>query len=166
MHALLDCGYITCVSVHYEPQVNFSAVQITKTLPDLNDIFRIFRQIHVHNFLVAILLYVVAYFTGGILTILVSIWNGFIIGISVQTALMNDIKVTKLLMYLLHAPFEFVALTWFGALGLLGTENLNKIIKEEELSLNNFPKVRNYYYPAILLLIAAMIETFLFAFQI
>lgn len=114
------------------------------------------KELFLHNLFVAFLLSIGGLFTAGSLSLIVLLYNGFIatssiINIVQQSSLLN------ILPNLTHAPFEIVALIWFGSIGLSGTTLISNFIKEK-ITITDFYALQNVWKPIILLLIAALIE--------
>lgn len=119
-----------------------------------------------HNMIVAFFLSVAGYFTGGILTMIGLIWNGFLIGTIIESAIAHQLTLLIILLSLIHAPFEIGAFLWFGALGLKGLQNLNRLWHNQPVTLKNHPKPKEFIIPSILLAIAAIIESGLFVLNV
>jgi hypothetical protein len=125
---------------------------------------RAFVKIFLTNTGVALLLSVGGYFTGGLLAVFISLWNGIKLGLIFGKALFH-FSLIYLLTAFIHGPFEIAAFSWFGGLGLLGFLNVRKIWKKEKPTLHDFPDFKNFVPPLALLLMAAVIETSLFVFN-
>lgn len=123
-------------------------------------------SIFTHNMMVALVISVAGYLTGGILTIIGLIWNGFLIGTIMETAFVNHLTILQILLGLIHAPFEIGAFLWFGALGLKGLQNLNRVLHDQPVTLRNHPKPKEFVMPSILMTVAAVIESVLIVLNV
>jgi len=124
----------------------------------------LFFKIFLNNALVALLISVGGYFTGGLLAVIISFWNGVKLGLIVGEALFH-LSLMYILFALIHAPLEITAFCWFGAIGLLGFQNVRRIWSEKKPTLATFPRYRDFIPPLVLLFIAAFTETSLFIFH-
>ena len=105
------------------------------------------------------------YLSGGILSVLVSVWNGFLVGIIIAEVA-DYTTVGLIFMRLMHCPVEIIALSWFGGIGLLGFGNVKKIFLNKPIALSVLPSPEVLKKPSALLAVAAIVETSLFVFQI
>ena len=121
---------------------------------NINDFIYIFSK----NILVAVFYVFFGYFSVGTITLLVSVYNGILLGV-VCSSYLECNSLFDLLINLIHAPFEILALCIYGAIGLCGFKyefRVNSI--SDFIILLNSTKIYNVT-AFILLLIAAMIET-------
>ncbi len=126
-----------------------------------------FAKIFLNNFIVGILLSIVGFLTGGVLSVVYLIFNGFFITNSIMLALITGnptAEIISLLIY--HAPFEIVALIWLSVIGLGGFSFYRKILKSDYIDkLQIKTSLRQLLYPNLLLLFAATVETLSGYFQ-
>lgn len=126
-----------------------------------------FAKIFLNNFIVGILLSIVGFLTGGVLSVVYLIFNGFFITNSIMLALITGnptAEIISLLIY--HAPFEIVALIWLSVIGLGGFSFYRKILKSDYIDkLQIKTSLRQLLYPNLLLLFAAIVETLSGYFQ-
>ncbi len=152
-------GYLISGTLSYEP-VDFSKnVRANNTSKQILDIF---LKIWGTNLVVATLLSYAGYFTGGILTIIISIWNGFILGIGLHSFFLrfgyNNIKLTFQIFG--HIPLEVLTFCWFGRLGLSGWRIIVAVFSEKDID-QKIPSLKRMIYPFVLLTIAAIFESYL-----
>lgn len=121
----------------------------------------LFFKIFLTNAGVALLLSVGGYFSGGLLSVIISLWNGVKLGIIVGQTLFH-ISLLYVFLGLIHFPLEITAFCWFGGLGLLGFLNVKRIWNNKKPTLAEFPGYKKFMLPFSLLFGAAIIETSLF----
>ena len=112
-----------------------------------------------NNLFTGFILCILGYLSFGFLAIMVSLYNGYIFGLVVNTFVS---KYTFASMYLvfLHAPMEVYALCYLGAIGLMGFSNLRKILAHEPIVyFEQFPRLPFFFLPILFLAIAACIES-------
>ncbi len=118
-----------------------------------------FIGIFLHNIVVGILLSVVGYFTGGFLTSVVLIWNGFLVALVYNMGIIYQLPLDSILYASKHAPVEVYAFLVFADFGLQGRIFITKIFKHNEIDFSLIPNYRKLLFPTILLIIAAFLET-------
>ena len=116
-----------------------------------------FIGIFINNIVVGILLSIVGYFTGGFLTLIILIWNGFLVAIVYNMAIYH-LPLNTILYASKHAPIEIYAFLIFSDFGLEGRFFIKKIFKNNEIDFTLIPKYKNLVFPIILLLIASILE--------
>lgn len=121
----------------------------------------LFSKIFLTNTVVALLLSIGGYFSGGLLSVIISLWNGVKLGMIVGQALFH-LSLISLLLAFIHGPFEIVALCWFGGIGMLGFWNVKRIWNNKKPVLISFPGYKKFVPPLVLLFGSAIIETSLF----
>ncbi len=117
-----------------------------------------FIGIFLHNIVVGILLSVVGYFTGGFLTSVVLIWNGFLVALVYNMGI-YQLPLDSILYASKHAPIEVYAFLMFADFGLQGRFFITKILKHNEIDFSLIPNYRKLLFPTILLIVAAFLET-------
>lgn len=123
---------------------------------DLNVFVKIFKN----NLIVGVLLSLGGYFTSGILTVLVLLWNGIILG-SVFT-LFHNLNISLELfisMFIIHGIPEFYGLILFSSIGYKGYKFYNSFFNTGKFNIDL--KIKEFKYPTLLLILAAIIETIL-----
>jgi uncharacterized membrane protein SpoIIM required for sporulation len=118
----------------------------------------IFLFILANNCIVALFLSALGFFTGGLLTAVVNMWNGIFFGLILFIT--AHYTPGKLWVALLYGPFELPAFFLFSAFGFEGFAYLKKILsaKAVHITLQNLQLTR-LWLPGALLLVAAVIET-------
>ena len=110
-----------------------------------------------HNLYVAFLLSIGGLFTAGSLSLITITYNGFMATSIISFfCLQNSLLIT--FSKLIHAPFEIIALIWFGSIGLFGATLTSKFIKNKQITINDLYILKETWKPFLLLLIAALIE--------
>ncbi len=129
---------------------------------DIITCVEVFFTILSNNLAVAFILAFLGYFSFGLVSIFVSIYNGFILSLHI-TSFLNTYTVYSLYKVLLHAPTEFFSLCYFGAFGITGFSNFLSVINEEKYSHYNFlTSLKILYLPIFLLFFSALIESDLY----
>lgn len=113
--------------------------------------------VFISNLTVGFLLSIVGYFTGGLLTILILIWNGFLVAMVYNMAYYL-LPMNTILYATKHAPFEIYAFLIFADFGLKGRLFVKKILVNNEINLTIFPSLKNLIFPIILLFFASILE--------
>ncbi len=121
----------------------------------------LFCKIFLNNILVGFVVSVVGYFTGGLLTGITFVWNGFILGITIEEALSHGISGPILIYSLsIHGPIELISFLYLGTIGFKGIYFYKHLLRN---NLNDFkyqlPSIKLFIYPILGLLIAALIES-------
>jgi len=119
-------------------------------------------KILLNNLFTSFILCILGYLSFGLLAVMISLYNGYIIGLIINSFVS---KYTFASMYLvfLHAPIEVYVLCYFGAIGLMGFENLRKMLADEHFDyFERIPRLKFFLIPLFFLLIAACIESDLF----
>ncbi|WP_044401284.1 stage II sporulation protein M [Lacinutrix sp. Hel_I_90] len=114
--------------------------------------------IFIYNLGVAFLLSFVGYFTGGLLTLIILLWNGFLIAIVYNMAIYK-LPVDTILYASKHAPIEIFAFLIFADFGLKGRFFIKRILNKNEIDFTLIPNFKNLIYPTILLILASILET-------
>lgn len=117
-----------------------------------------FIGIFIYNITVGFLLSILGFFTGGLLTALILIWNGFLIAMVYNIAIYK-LPIDTILYASKHIPFEIFAFLIFAQFGLKGKSFISNILKKNEIDFSLIPKIKNLSYPTFLLIIAAILET-------
>jgi uncharacterized membrane protein SpoIIM required for sporulation len=126
----------------------------------LNFDVTVFRKIFLKNIIVAFLLSIGGYFSGGVLTVAVLFVNGFFLGSYFTSYHYCNISLLKFSYYFIfHGILEFYSFFLFSNIGYNGYEFYRKIIFKNETRINI--KLIPFIKPTILLVIAALIECFL-----
>lgn len=114
--------------------------------------------IFIYNLVVGFLLSFVGYFTGGFLTLMILLWNGFLVAIIYNMAIYK-LPIDTILYATKHAPIEIFAFLIFADFGLKGRFFIKNILKNNEIDFLLFPKFKNLIYPTLLLAVASILET-------
>jgi len=117
-----------------------------------------FIGIFINNIIVGFLLSVFGYLTGGFLTLLILIWNGFLVAIVYNMAF-YQLPLDTILYASKHVPIEVYAFLIFSEFGLKGRYFFLNIFKNNEIDFKLTPKYKTLILPIVLLFIAAILET-------
>lgn len=90
-----------------------------------------FFGILINNIIVGILLSILGYFTGGVLTLSILVWNGFLVALVYNLA-SYQLPLDKILYASKHTPFEVYAFLIFADFGLQGRFFVRRILKYKE----------------------------------
>lgn len=138
----------------------------------LSRFFRTFWSVLGTNLAVALVVSIGGLLTGGFLTLLTFVWNGFLIGtIWQQYVLGPKVTLKEAVVIFAHAPCELVALVGFGNLGLLGFPLYRGLLRGatpaywQQLR-GACWQIRSYVWFGSILLIAALVESFLLAWHL
>lgn len=122
--------------------------------------FLVFFKILTKNVFVSFLLYFVSFVGFGLLSPAILLLNGMYLGemINFQGVSFKNIYVY----FVFHGPLEIISFAIFGSLGLKGIKFYRDFFKEGwSVARTNIPKLRELIFPSLLLLFAALIESFL-----
>lgn len=117
-----------------------------------------FLGVFLNNILVGFLLSILGYFTGGFLTALILVWNGFFVA-AVYNIAFYYVSIDTMLYASKHAPIEIYAFLIFAEFGFQGFHFLKKILKENVIDFSLMPKLKKLVLPSLLLFIASILET-------
>lgn len=151
-------GYIS--SLYFNQQNIDLSIKPYSSLLNFNFNVDVFLKILKSNFIVAFLLSIGGYYSGGVLTVLVLLLNGYYLGINftvIHNTNLTFLEFSKF--FIFHGILEFTAFLLFARIGYSGFYFYKKFLKEEKLKIDFHFK--SYTKPSIILIIAAMIETLL-----
>lgn len=78
-----------------------------------------FLDIFLNNLIVGFILSIFGFLSGGLITIIVLFWNGYILSIIFNLAL-NLLETKEILYYSKHIPIEIIGLILFSSIGFKG----------------------------------------------
>ena len=133
-----------------EYRIDYDDIKSIKTGIDFLDIF-------LNNLFVALMLSLLGFFTGGLLTTLVLFWNGYILAIVYHIAF-EVLSIETMLYYSKHIPLEFFAFILFAKTGFKGFYFIRDIIIKKKINFQMLPKLQKLLIPTGILLVAAIIE--------
>jgi uncharacterized membrane protein SpoIIM required for sporulation len=113
-------------------------------------------DIFLNNIIVGLLLSIFGFFSGGLLSILILFWNGYLIG-SIYIESWANLSLNQIFYYSKHIPLELFAFVLFANFGLKGFVFYKKLFKYK-IDIGLIPSYRCLILPTILLLIASIIE--------
>lgn len=119
-----------------------------------------FFIIFLNNLSVGLLLSLGGYLSGGLLTVSVLFWNGFVLTEIILTSMTLEIGGYFILYSLIfHAPLEIYSFLLLSSIGMKGFRIIKKIILNKDLNSMSFPKYKQFIPPLIILFISAIIES-------
>lgn len=129
----------------------------------LLNLFNIFFKILINNLYIGFLISIGGLLSSGLISIIVFLFNGFMLGLVIIQALENNFTISFILLKLIfHGFFEILGFLYFGLAGLQGFDIIKVFYKQGLLSMN-YNKLYHYHIIGIfLILLAATIETFIF----
>ena len=114
-------------------------------------------HIFLNNMRVGLLMAILGFASGGLFTLIILYWNGFLLAnIFFKAWAMFD-RLT-VIYYLKHAPLEIFAFLLFSIIGFKGFTFYKKIFRKEDDLRTIIPKPKDFLVPTILLFIASLIE--------
>lgn len=114
--------------------------------------------IFIYNLSVGFLLSIIGYFTGGLLTVIILMWNGFLFAMVYNFAVCT-LPIDTILYASKHVPFEIFAFLIYAEFGLNGNFFVMQILKKNEINFSLIPKFTKLFFSTILLIIASILET-------
>jgi len=131
----------------------------TKSIQIFNkshDFFNIFRN----NISVGLLISVGGYLSGGVLSTIILLYNGYLLTDIIQSALILKIPQTEILYGLIyHSPLELTAFFLFASLGFKGFNFYKTLLFNNRIEYRSIPSVKALIFPTSLLVVAAIIES-------
>lgn len=146
---------------------NFKPLNINLNHPVSNTFYRnmqflhskfIFVNIFVTNLFVGLILSIIGFFTGGILTLLILIWNFFLLWLVYFPVFTTNRNISIILYFSKHLPIEIYAFVLFSLIGFRGFKFYTKLIISHELDKELLPNLKELLFPSILLFFSSLIE--------
>lgn len=146
-----------------EPQINENSLKQNKYEITYDDMKVIntgfdFLDIFLNNLIVGLILSVFGFLSGGLITIIVFFWNGYILGIIYNMAF-KILETQEILYYSKHILPEIIALILLSSIGYKGFFFYEEAFFQKKINLNKIPKIKEFVFPVFLLFIASIIET-------
>lgn len=160
----ITLGYFSEMEIH---QLGISEGNII--LPDRSMSFiQCFTKIFFTNTMLGvIIILLMGFITGGLLGIFVIFLNGFILGrILMEFASIELIDMKTKALSVLHIPIEIYAFFLFSFYSHNGFYLIQRMLRDNQVSFEYFPKIRKLLWPLFLLFIAAIIESLVIYFII
>jgi hypothetical protein len=117
-----------------------------------------FLDIFLNNLIVGLILSIFGFLSGGLVTIIVLFWNGYILSIIFNLAL-NLLETIEILYYSKHIPIEIIGLILLSSIGFKGFLFYKEVFFQKKINLKIIPKSNEFILPVSLLFIASIIET-------
>ncbi|MBY0432987.1 MAG: stage II sporulation protein M [Cyclobacteriaceae bacterium] len=126
------------------------------------DKWQTFRIVFFQNLKVALMLSVFGFFSGGLLTTAVLVWNGYTMGMLIKISKIQYLNTSEMIYYqiLPHALPELLSFSLFACIGLRGFTFISKLLIQSEVDNSLIPKLSEGIVPIIFLLIAGWLEAF------
>ena len=116
-----------------------------------------FIDIFLNNLIVGIMLSYIGFLTGGVLTAILLIFNGFLVS-TIYGYGIHFMSFEDILYYSKHVPIELIALFLFSNIGFSGYGFMKNILLRKEVHMDSLPKFRKLIFPTLLTFIASIIE--------
>lgn len=131
----------------------FSYHQLTPSYTNV-----LFIDIFFNNLFLCLMLSIIGYLSGGLLTIILLFWNGYILGIPIKAASLT-LSLSDILLYSIHIPLELFSLFAFATFGLKGFYFYKNILSKQGIKLPSAKDFKILILASCTLFIAAIIET-------
>ncbi len=132
-------------------KISYDEMKVIDTGFDFLDIF-------FNNLFVGAILSIFGFLSGGLATILVLFWNGYLLGIVYVLAL-RILHIEDILYFSKHIPFEIIGLILFSKIGLKGFLFFKEVLLYKKVNRLMIPEINQFILPISLLFIASIIET-------
>ncbi len=159
---LISCLMGVCISGFIEnaiPVVSKHPVSPYDSLTFVEIFFYLLKT----NTIVGLIVCYIGYITGGFITILLLLFNGYLFGLSLFPFLKMPVseqeKFALLCKLFGHVPFEITAFCLFGMIGLTGFDWFVTLFNDKNLVLS-IPRPKSLILPFTFLLIASILETY------
>ena len=116
-----------------------------------------FVDIFLNNLIVGLMLSYLGFFTGGVLTAILLIFNGFLVS-TIYGYGIHFMPFEDILYYSKHVPIELVALFLFSKIGFSGYDFMKSILSRKVVNMDSLPRVRKLMFLTLLIFIASIIE--------
>ena len=125
--------------------------------------FQAFIFIAKNNLMVAFAISILGFISGGTITYMVLGWNSYMMGIVCKWLFLNFSNPNEIIFnhILPHGILEILSFLLFSQIGLKGFMFYRHILNHNTFNPNLFPKIRDFINPSLLLLISALIESFI-----
>ncbi len=151
-------GYFSEIPKSYQAQkILYQKYEIETSYFDL------FRFLFVNNLKVGFMIAIFGFITGGFAAIVIFSWNSYAFGLLVSGIFLHFTNPLAVIAHHVvpHAVAEILAFCLFGCIGVKGFSFIKDVIRNSEISIEQVPKIKMFFLPVLLLLIAALLETFL-----
>jgi uncharacterized membrane protein SpoIIM required for sporulation len=159
----LTCWHIGLLIAYL---IDFDITEFTKNKASIynsKSFIEIFYYILKSNSIVGLLSCYLGYLSGGLITLIILIFNGYLFGIYFFPFLKLstlDFQHNQPLINLFgHVPFEIISFSLFGALGLRGFDWLIKLYSDKGIEID-LPSPEALLIPFLILVFATIIETY------
>ena len=119
-----------------------------------------FLEIFKNNLFVGLLISIGGYLSGGILSVIILFYNGYLLADLIQSALILEIPQTEIIYGLIyHAPIELLAFFLLGSFGFKGFNFYKTLFFRNQIRHEWMSSVYALLIPTFLLALAASIES-------
>lgn len=158
---LLIIFIITIILFSYKPS-DINLVQkkpnyITNNLGIIHTKYD-FINIFISNLVVGAVVSIIGFFTGGLVTFFIILWNVILIWILYSSAIYNHNSLNVILYLSKHVPLEIYAFTLFSIIGFRGFEFYKQLIFCKKINIQLFPNIYEITFSSILLFFSSLIE--------
>ncbi len=131
------------------------------TVDNSVDMYQLAWQIFKNNIFIGILLSLGGFYSFGLLTVGLLMWNGMLFGTLLKLALFINFPTSEILKtILIHGPLEIFAVCCFSSQGLAGMDRLRNSNRKSEQR----PTASTLLLPVSILFAAAVLESFAIIF--
>lgn len=120
----------------------------------------LFLNIFLVNAIVAICIFYFGFFTGGLFSIVVWIWNIILFNAILKTVLADSVDFMTILYYCKHAPLEIYSFATVTFKNINSYYFFKNLFMKNELKYELLPNFKELFKPLFLLLCAAILESF------
>ncbi|MGY0426046.1 MAG: hypothetical protein ACWIPI_04345 [Polaribacter sp.] len=140
------------INLEYQNSKNITSnLQILHTKYNYVNIF-------VTNLVVGFVLSIIGFLTGGMLTLLILLWNFLLLWLIYASVISNHYNIGIILYFSKHLPIEIYAFALFSIIGFRGAKFYKKLIVSNELDTKLFPSIKEILIPSLLLFLSSLIE--------
>lgn len=118
----------------------------------------LFIDIFINNLIICFFIAFFGYISGGLVSLIVIFWNGFLLSMFVKTGYLL-ISMSDFIYFSKHIPLELFSIFLFANFGLNGFEFYKRLIIKKEIHLIHKREITRLLLPLALLLISSIIET-------
>lgn len=117
----------------------------------------LFLDIFFNNIVLGIILSIFGYLSGGIVTITLLFYNGYLLGIFYKAGVLL-LSSYEIFISSLHIPTEIFAFVLFSEFGLKGFKFYRTFLVKKQIEYSTFFEFKKLIFPTVLLFISAFIE--------
>nr|WP_315170238.1 stage II sporulation protein M [uncultured Flavobacterium sp.] len=151
-------GFILCLITYDVQSVYTYSYNFTHS--DINNFNTgfLFVDIFINNIILCLIISILGFISGGILTIVLLFWNGYLLAIFLNAGF-SDLSLYELMFLSKHIPLEIFSILLFAKFSFNGFFFYRSIIIEKKIKFISKREIINLIYPIILLFFSSIIET-------